>query len=150
MPIRKMYPQGTLTPNQQKKKGKRQEEGRKEVEEVLIQDGAKVGKDPDAHTRTMAEVGCYSDRENQTLMGDIDVVKERVARDQEERERLEKEREELERREEERKKKHSQKRQDEAFGKIFRVTMVLGRQEMRKIEKEEQVHSNKDASKGRD
>ena len=99
-PIWGMHPQGTLTPNQQKKKSKRQEGVRNEVEEVLIQDGAKVGKDPDAHTRLMAEVGCYSDRENKTLMGDIDAVKERMARDQEEKERLEKEREELERQEE--------------------------------------------------
>ena len=63
-PIRKMHPQGTSTPNQQKKKSKKLAGGRNEVEEVLIQDGAKVGKDPDAHTRIMAEVGCYSDREN--------------------------------------------------------------------------------------
>ena len=73
-------------------------------------------------------------------MGNINAIKERVARDQEERERLEKDREELERREEERKKKEKEKRDAKALGKIFRVTAAgfldpdLGRQEMKKIE----------------
>ena len=109
------------------------------MEEVLIRDGAKVGNEPDAHTEALAEVGCYSDRENKTLREDIDVVKERMARDKEERERLDKEREDLEKEEEERKKKEKKKKNDEAFGKIFRVTTAglidpdLGRKEIRKI-----------------
>merc|ERR1712087_922115 len=85
--IGKMRPQVTSTPNTQKKKEKKREERREEVEEVVIQDGAKVGRDPDAHTQTLAEVGCYSNRENKTLMDDIDARRERVARDNEERER---------------------------------------------------------------
>ena len=121
------------------------------MEEVLIQDGAKVGNEPDAHTGALAEVGCYSDRENKTLMEDIDAVRERVARDREERERLEKEREELEKEEEERKKKEKKKKDDEAFGKIFRVTTAgfidpeLGQKEMRKIEQEEKEKAEREA-----
>merc|ERR1712087_130820 len=93
-PMRKMQPQETSTPNTQKRRTRKPEERREEVEEVIIQDGAKVGKEPDAHTEALAEVGCYSNRENKTLMEDIDAVKERVARDRKERERIEKEREE--------------------------------------------------------
>merc|ERR1712096_198881 len=58
-PIGKMRPQVTSTPNTQKKREKRHEDRREEVEEVLIQDGAKVGNEPDAHTEALAEVGCY-------------------------------------------------------------------------------------------
>merc|ERR1712203_798971 len=93
-PMRKMQPQETSTPNTQKRRTRKPEERRDEVEEVIIQDGAKVGKEPDAHTEALAEVGVYSDRENKTLREDIDAVKERVARDRKEREKIEKEREE--------------------------------------------------------
>merc|ERR1712183_231660 len=119
--VGEMRPQITSTPNTQKKRERKQEERKEEVEEVIIQDGAKVGRDPDAHTQSLAEVGCYSNRENKT-MDDIDARRERVAKDKEERERLEKEREALEKEEEERKKKKEQKKDDDAFGKIFRVT----------------------------
>ena len=81
------------------------------MEEVLIQDGAKVGNEPDAHTGALAEVGCYSDRENKTLREDIDAVRERVAKDKEERERTSKKR---------RKKGKRKKRKR-------RMTMPLGR-----------------------
>merc|ERR1739838_113859 len=63
----KMRPQVTSTPNTQKKREKRPEERKEEVEEVIIQDGAKVGRDPDAHTQSLAEVGCYSNRENNSV-----------------------------------------------------------------------------------
>merc|ERR1712087_782741 len=105
------------------------EERREEVEEVIIQDGAKVGSEPDAHTEALAEVGCYSNRENKTLMEDIDTVRERVARDKEERERLEKEREELEKEEEERKKIEK---------------------EMRKIEQEEKEKAEREAEEDKE
>ena len=99
-----MHPQGMSTPNAQGKRGKKSKKSNG-VEEILIQDGEKVRKSPDALTKTLAEVGCYSERENQTLSDDLDEYRKNLAKEEEEKERLEKEEEEMEKEEEERKKK---------------------------------------------